>query len=520
MRNFFYCIILSLFFITACQKPNNGLSWNTHVSIPLLQSELGVDDIFPDSILQDNPDQSYSLILDIPITGFQNENIIQVHDTLSKDEMQISIGVNLPPGFNVFNQVNNFNMDLEDVKLTEARARTAQLKFLVSSTVPSPLVVQYDVLSSDLNGQFYTITDQVPQGSVDTPATMVKEISLANYTMNFTGENHNTYNNVRTQTQLWLPQDGDNVWIYPSDKVEIISIFDKLEIDYAKGYFGQSTQTVVDSSNIGTFDNFHSGIFNLDQVTSQLEINNYIGADFRLKINEISATNFDQQQTVVLQDPIIGGFINLLRAEDGGVTSQPKPFKYVYKLQNSNLIDLINLQADQLKFDMDYYINPLGNISGDQDFIYADYGLEGNIHIDIPLNISTKNLVIQQESDFNLSDKNKIENGNLNLLIDNYFPMDADVQFYLLDENLIIVDSLIKSPQSVLAGISQQAGYITEAQRTQLSIPLNSSTLTKLRNHPRILTRVKLNTLGQNKWQFYEHYRMKIKIILEGDYAV
>lgn len=525
MKTKFRNFVLGIFIISllmgmsSCRKLASDLGWNTDLKAPIIHSSLGVDDIFVDSLLVQNPDQSWKLVLDQKIVAFDNNSLIEVHDTLSQDIFSIPIYFKVPPGQKVLEQTSVYEMELGDVELTTSRARDAELKFLVTNTITQPLLVEYEVVSSQKNGKTFKVTDSVPAATAQGPSKMIKTINLSYYDMDFTGPNHDRTNMVISKTTVSIHPNADTVWVNPSDSIIITSIFNKLDIDFAYGYFGQSTEIVSDSSNLSTFNNFKQGAFNLAATTAELRINNYLGADIQMQIQDILSINSEKGTTVALNDPIIGKNINILRGSLTGDTSNPvKPSKYVFPIHHSNIPSMLSNQPDMLAYKMRYQLNPLGNISGGNDFIYADKSIEGIIHMEIPLNVSMNNLVIQNNSSFNFDKENKIKGGDMIISVDNLFPFDVAVQFYILDNQNNIVDSLLHDKIKAPHGIMDAQGYVRKPVHSDLVIKMNEDMLRKMRENDQMLISAKIDSDGAGNRQLYQHYNMDVKIILDANY--
>jgi hypothetical protein len=513
----FTVIVLLTAMVTSCRK--KPLSWQTDLLVPLLHSRLGVDDIFTDSLLVENPDQSWKLVLDQEITGFDNSTLFEVHDTLSKDIFEIPIYFRVPPGQKVIEQESKYQMELGDVELNSAKANNAVLRFYVTNTVKEKLRIKYEVLSGTKDGKHFEVIDDVPAADANGSSHMTKTINLSDYDMDFTGPNHDRTNMVVSKTTVWLHPDGDTTWVTPSDSIVVTSVFEELDIEYAKGYFGQKSETVSDSSEISTFNNFKKGAFNINKATAEFRINNYIGADIGLKINEISSINTKTGKHISLADPVIGRNINVLRAKEAGAATDPViPTKYVFPLKNSNIEALIENQPDMIGYSLDYHLNPLGNISGGKDFMYSGKTLEGIVHMEIPLNINMDSLVISEISQVNFDPEEKIKKGEVTIVAKNHFPYDVEIQFYMLDEKGNIVDSLLKDNIKSNHGIIDNNGFVKAATTDRLIIGLDEETLARLRKTKEILVWARINNNGKTTYQLYQNYNIDIKIIFDGSY--
>lgn len=515
---FFFSIILT---IVSCQKPSSGLGWETDIIAPIIHSSLGVDDIFADSLLVENPDQSWKLVLDQKIVAFDNNSLIEVHDTLEKSIYNIPIYFKVPPGLKVLEKSTSYRMDLGEVKLTSSKAKNAELKFLVTNTIDQPLLVEYELLSSEKNGHAYKAFDSVPAATASGPAHMIKTINLSNYNMDFTGIDHNQTNMVLSKTTVWIHPNADTVWVNPMDSVVITTIFNKLEVAFANGYFGQSTQTASDTSSNSTFSSFKQGTFNLKNATAELRVNNYIGADIQMRIHDILSINSKTNVTIPLQDPIIGKNLNILRGTKTGDTNNPvNPSKYVYPMNNSNVASMIMNQPDELGYQLEYQLNPMGNISGGHDFIYTDNSIEGVIHMEVPLNVGMNNLVIQNNASLNFDVEHKVKGGNLIISVDNLFPFDVEVQFYIVDDQNAIVDSLLHDNVKAAHGIVDVNGFVRKAVHSDMVIKLDEGMLKKMRNNNNILIKAKMDSDGAYSHQLYHHYNLDVKLIVEANYEL
>ncbi|MBN2745389.1 MAG: hypothetical protein JXR34_01570, partial [Bacteroidales bacterium] len=177
------------------------------------------------------------------------------------------------------------------------------------------------------------------------------------------------------------------------------------------------------------------------------------------------------------------------------------------------------IQPDKLIYDIDFKTNPLGNISGYNDFIYADYPLNGFISMEIPLKIDLNHLLIEEVTTINFDDE-KIKSGNLIIRAENYFPFDVSLQFYLQDDFGITVDSLIQGNITVKSGQLNAQDFIQQPSVAEMIIPLTPSMLNKLKTHNKVLVRSTIHNSNMRRIQLYEHYRIDIQVVLDADYEI
>lgn len=505
-------------FVT-CRKNTH---WDTQVKIPLITSTLDLKDIFSDTIAFYNPDQSVSLRVTQPINPIDYSELVKIHDTLAHDVTYwpFSFDYMLWPDYTFVDMVRNYRMDLGTVEIKEARAKNAVLKFIVVNHLEERLRIEYEISSSEKNGFPFSVSDDIPAASNNTPYRAERNINLAGYTMDFTGPNFNQSNFVISKTLLKIHPDGDSVLISQNDSIIATSIFDHLEIDYARGYFGQSSEHVHDTVNLSVFDNFASGLFDLDKVMANLLIENGMGADVQMRINELTAYNSKSGAKISLNHSGIGQNKNILRATETGNPNFPViPTKYSDDWTFTNIQEMIEIQPDKLIFDIDFKTNPLGNISGYNDFIYADYPLNGFISMEIPLKLDLNHLTIEELTTINFDDES-IKSGNLIIKAANYFPFDVSLQFYLQDDLGNTVDSLIQGNIMVHSGLLSAQDFVQQPSEEEMIVPLTPAILNKLRTHNKILVRSVIHNNYSKKIQLWEHYRIDIQVILDADYEI
>ena len=512
-------LLLSALAFSSCRK-SGDLHWDTDVLVPLLHSSLDVWDIMGDTNLVENPDQSMSVVVDDKIELLDPDKVIEVYDTLAVDIFNIPLYLQYAPGDQVTKSESSVTMDLGDMELSFARARVAVMKFYVTNTIKQPLRVKYELLSSNKDGKSFEIIEDVPAAGSSGSSYSIKTIQLDDYDMDMTGDGTQV-NTVVSRTTVWLHPDADSIWITPADTVLIISTFEDLKVDYVQGYFGKKDYIGKGSSSINMFGNFKSGSFDLDKVNARLKIRNYVGMDVQLKLNKLSSYNNRLHKELALNHPIIGSQLNIARAKENGSTIEDvKPTEESYSILGSNLDALIENMPDSLLFDISAHINPLGNVSSGNDFLYFEKGIEASIEMEIPLKFSANNLMIEDYSSLNFDDKGKLKSGLLNVQFLNSFPFDLDLQFYVLNKEKQIVDSLFSNPETILSGTVDSQGYVSAPKFRKLIIPLTKAKIELLRSSSDLLIRARVNSFENRSLRLFQNNNLDIQIVGDLKYEL
>lgn len=523
VRNTFFYLFIGIIVLSvtmnACKK-RDAVSWDSDLLLPLMHSSLDVWDLFGDTNVVHNDDQSLSIAVEEKVDMLDPDRVIEVYDTLAKDIFNIPLYLTFAPGQQLTQRQTSVTMDLDDMELDFARARVASLKFYVTNTVKQPLRVKYELLSSDKDGKHYEVFEDIPPATNAGPSYTVKTIHLDGYNMDMTGDGTQV-NTVESKTTVWIHPDGDTVLITPADTIIIVSTFDELNVDYAHGYFGQKTYYGNGSSSIKAFSNFKAGSFDLDKATARFKIKNFAGMDMQMKLNKLSTFNNETATEILLNHPVIGQIINVSRATESGSTiDEVNPTSTVINIENSNLDKMIELQPDSLRFDIAAEINPMGNVSAGNDFMHFNKTVEAIIELNVPLNFSANGLRIEDNSKLTFDTEKKIKSGELLVYLTNRLPFDLDIQFYVLDENEQIIDSLFSGSTLIPSASTDAQGIVDLASKTILRVPLTEKRIETLRNHSDLLIRAIVNSLAHEKYQLYENNNLEINIVGDVKYEL
>jgi hypothetical protein len=326
---------------------------------------------------------------------------------------------------------------------------------------------------------------------------------------------------VVSRTQVWLHPDADSIWITPQDSVFIVSTFDELKVEYVHGYFGRQDYNDKGSSAFELFSSIKSGTFDLAHINGKLNITNFTGMDLQLSMDKISAYRSADQKEVLLNDPIVGQTINISRAvEKSYGLDHVIPATVSFTLDQSNLDELIEMQPDSLRFVMSGKLNPMGNISGGNDFMYFDKSIIATFGLEIPLNLSINNLLIEDTAELDIQDTEDLKSGAFYMYVDNMFPFDLKLQLYLTDQSGQIVDSLLAGQTEVSSAQIDQNGFAISPSKNMLKIPLTAEKIALLHKYKDILIRARVNSYQNKQYQIYQNYYMDIRVVADVKYEL
>ena len=220
----------------------------------------------------------------------------------------------------------------------------------------------------------------------------------------------------------------------------------------------------------------------------------------------------------------INNAVNINRAaESGGLIS---PYTWIKNLDNSNsnFKSFVENLPDKLGYKLKIVVNPLGNVSGLSDFIYADTTFDAKVKIEIPLSLATTSLTLADTVSFKL-EKNElskdINKGTLTLLADNGFPFSAKVQLYMLSASNNIIDSLFVYSNYIDAALVDGSLRVSGKKLSKLIIPVDQTKLNKLYTAHKMKIVATFNTVSNPQYvKIYSNYTIDFKLLGDFDYHV
>lgn len=519
-------LLLTSYFLLllSCRKEIKP-SWDVDILAPLLKTTLDINNIIPDSLIQQNADNSLSVVLQEDLTSSSSDIIFQVPDTTLDTTIWLFPSIVYPCSTIVPPVNDETKYDLNDVQLTQAIIRTGTMPLLVKNNTAADIEFNYKIPLAQKNSQPFDTTFTVPKRTAPSaPGIFSAIFDLSGYDLDLKGLSGNGFNTLVKNISAKIScSEPDTVLLNWNDYLYVENSFLTLIPQYAKGYFGNSIIPLgPDSAGFSLFNHITGGTLQLEDIDIRLDIENSIGADGRMTIKNLSSINSRTQNTVSLSHPSIGAPINLNRATDNNGNVTASTYSISFTPSNSNIKQFVENLPDYISYLLDLEINPLGNVSGGNDFVYYNKLLKTQLNMTIPLSLIANELTLADTVNMNAGDiPDNVNYGTLYLYAENGFPFTAEAQLFLMNENYAITDSLIITPNIILAP-PLDANLIAAGKRlTRLSIPLNENKLQTLREAKNIYLKVKFNTAGQPSYvKIYSFYQINLQLTADFNYTV
>lgn len=503
-----------LLLLNACQK-REATDWDTNLLGPLFKTSLSIHQILPDSLTNINTDNTVNILYDTHFNSSGFVNTQQLPDTAIVKFFTVPFGsIFLNAGDNFLDLTEETKLNFTPLELSRVIVKTGEIEVKIINKINQPVDVTYILPKALKNGLPYTFTATIPAYNSSNGGNYSATFNLAGYDVDLRGLSGAYVNRLVTHLIANVSNTATGVaQIFSTDSLLVSLKLKSIVPYYAKGYFGQSKDTSNTNSNLTLFDRIIAGNFSLEEAKLNLDIKNGIGADIRASLLSFNSVNNKTGNTIALQHNTVAQTFNVHRATDNPFT--PSVYSFEYNKTNSNLVSLLENMPTNFTYSYATELNPFGNISNGNDFVYTDKAIDAHIRLDIPLHFSSTNLTLvdtiylQQDS---LRDHNTVKSAVLQLIAVNSFPFDADVKFYLLDNNLQQQEQLMDKT-TILSATPDPDGRVRTKQESKLPITISNELLNKLLEKRKVLAVVTINTFNNPlKYKIYSDYTLDLKL--------
>lgn len=305
---------------------------------------------------------------------------------------------------------------------------------------------------------------------------------------------------------------GRNELLFQSDTIDITMFKQnpKYDWEHSQFYFKKPRLTVTYWNSYGVPAMFYF-----------TELDAYMQAtDITWNINNIITPDFPLSESTpfILNSPIRPG-----DEVEGMVT---------VNADNSHIDELIPNRPTWLHFAAKAETNPgTSHEHNSRNFIDGDSKVKAKIEVEIPLYGHLYNFVYRDTADIDISSyvgNLPIKRMAVMLNVKNNMPVKANAQFYLVDENYNVLDSLIQTQNSLVldaARVDANGRLMTNEPATAITkIELTREQIENLSNSRHMLIKFVVNTAGDayggQDLKLYRDYGFKANIGLDVDLDV
>lgn len=344
------------------------------------------------------------------------------------------------------------------------------------------------------------------------PSTVNESFDLSGYEFDLT-KGGAGFNTVQSVIKAVVVSSGLEVDFDTSNVVSANITMENLVPESIDGYFGTPILTMDDETQ--EFDLEASDLFsNMSFVnpTVSLKFHNTFGIPIEISSLNLKMENGNESETLnstsVIPFDILGAdFSNPSLA----VTSE------LLLDDNTNIADLINLWPNEVTTGLSGQINPNGK---SHNFASDNSKLDVTLDLTVPIFGQISELSIKQyiaiDSSMSEMFKNVLK-ASLRTNVDNGFPLEAEINFYLADSDTLILDSLIVSDGNqvlVNAGTVNEDGNVVTRGISQADLIVDEADVALFQDGAAfIVVDAVMNTANSGSdVKIYSDYDMLIKM--------
>jgi hypothetical protein len=295
-----------------------------------------------------------------------------------------------------------------------------------------------------------------------------------------------------------LDENGELVTFGENGYALVITLED-FDFTYIEGFLGYRLHDGDrDTLSIDFFENWIQGEVYFEDPEIRINLENSFGIPTRSVINvfdiytatgevlplESDVLNIADNQGIDFLFPTVN--------QVGEVLTQT----FVFDKNNSNIRDVLGSQPVALDYDVDARTNPdsLVNIRG---FLTDESFYKVQVEVELPMYGWARGFIATDTFDVNFADFSDISEVEFKLVSDNGTPLDIATQAYFVDDNFNIIDSLLTTPESLIAAAPVDSdGVVVEPFTKSTLIPYSAERFNRIRDATQILLQTAFSTVN------------------------
>tara|TARA_B110000879_G_scaffold2532_2_gene3497 strand:+ start:1418 stop:2974 length:1557 start_codon:yes stop_codon:yes gene_type:complete len=477
-----YFIFIIAITIISCKKTRNSVSWNTFFHLPISSDTLNLNSFINQEKLYLSDDGTYLSFKDtIQLYQLGQDVInqsIQIDFVDSIKIPSILSGIPFSPGFQIpFQFIESHFFDFNTIKLKEIQFDTLIFDYTVESNISEKIDINLSILEAlNPNGNNFNaiVTTAANQG------LSTGKLNLNGFKFDLT-KNGNSFNHLSTMFTIGVSTENIQDLVFQSNNYVVVKFeISSIKIASAVGYLG--SETIVDTTKIKLpfMKKLSSRNFEIKDPKLELIIKNGIGIDAQLKLNKIEFIKESNIQ--ILDQMVINQNLNINRALDLGHDFQYSTMNIDFNNSNSNIHQLISMMPEEINIDYQLLTNPLGNLSGYNDFIYNEHPLSLDLSVEIPLKQNLDSILFLDTLSFELPKNIQVNDAIIKLDFTNEFPWECCANLKLVSGEL-----LNSSPICIAHSQIDNLGDFIDETNSKYELNLENDLLIELQKDNRVI---------------------------------
>lgn len=518
--------LISLLTLNSCYKDRlkidkfSGGEWNPNLAAPLVYGEMDMNYIIGKSseIWHEDPDGLISLV-------YIGEQITQVGDkviTIDNQEADTTISFVMPPGLFPGDSTSAIFL-IKPTFITDANQRLDSI--LIKSgtmTIEVTTAINHngyvEVIIPELTKYGITYKEKLNIPASNSSQVITRTISLADYWLiiNSNGGSDNLLEEyIKVMIKRGTGSDQSPYEVKVNQKLNNIKYYQ------AFGYFHQYTVNIDQNElSISLFDNETKFDAIIEDARLRLVFSNSYGMPVDVVIDDfyVEKDGITENITSTLLPSFSLNYPDVSNAGEYDTTMLQ------FNNENSNIVDIVNFNPHKLVISGVTKTNPNG--IPNPNFVLDTSKINLNAELEIPLYGRAIVYKMQDTAEVNIEndyDWSEIISMDMNIITDNYFPVEAQLQVYLADSNYVIYDSLFTTKIQIIdAAIPGPApGYrVSSPMHNMATVNLTNENLKNLKKVENIIISASSSTYdtGNKIIKIYDDYKLKFHLSVKAEY--
>lgn len=520
------CLFSTALLLAGCRKDGPQAQWDIDVVAPLVITSLSVSDALGDSLVSVGDDGVISVIFSERLFALSLDTVLDIPDTVfSYGDPFPFASLSIPPGAPLATENEITRFDLEDVQLSRLDIREGLVNIAVISSVEAPLIMTFGLPGATLNGVPFEIVSNVPAALPNGTSSVDGVADLAGYRFDLRGPTFDDVNTLATEFGGMVdPAHPTSVTVTSSDSVVSLVSYSGMIPQYARGYFGQrNVHLGPELNDISSDLAITANWLDIDRIDVRLKLTNGIGVDGQVQLNYLTSHNSTTGNDVLLNHAITNGTVQINRAVDIGGGHVPAVSTYYLDETNSNVDLFLENLPNAIGFEADLTLNPLGDISNGNDFLYYDSKLSADLEVEVPLCLAVNGLQLQSVAVPDLPgtlENHGLREGELMLFAKNGFPFDATMQLDIIDADGNVISN-VPVMGTIASGLLGFDGFVDTPVESKLTAYISEAQVDLLYAGGRLRITSNYNTANQpQQVKILDRYRLDLQVTVRGSYTV
>ncbi len=445
MRNTFFTLLTFAVLLSSCKKENTV--WETDWSAPIINDTLSLKNWVNDSTLASSGGY-YVVDFNRTLLNAGVNDFFTIPDTIIKKNYGIAFAfINVPPNYTFFNEQSENDLALKGVELKQIIAKQGFLDITVKNPVSTKAFFNVKLIGATKNGVPFSQDIVADAGTIANPGVANVTLDLSGYSINLTGINGDKRNRLTSKVTVTSDPNGPTITLTNSHFIKVDVGIRGIELDYARGYFGNQIVSDTTDFMLDLMNLVQSGTVDFPASSIKFVIENGMKVGGRGLLSLFKSENA-WANVVALTHPQIGTPFMLNPATGGWDGINPGMKELVFDGTNSNMEAVLENLGKKYTAGYTVELNPWGNISAGSDEIYPSSRFKVKVVATMPLKAGLDQLTIQDTFPVDLAQTSsnvRVTKGELFLKASNAFPISANVKLMLLDANKNVLYSINSS---------------------------------------------------------------------------